>query len=90
MIFQKKVKIDWESNKNNKRKLAVYNNARENKNRIDHTYNVGNKVLILIQRNEIQAKLKQPTKGPYRITKVYNNGSVKIRRGRYEDIINIR
>ena len=85
-----KVNIDWESITNKKRKLTVYNNARENKNRIDHAYNIGDKVLILIQRNEIQAKLKRPTKGPYRITKVYNNGSAKIRQGRYKEIINIR
>ena len=82
MIFQTKVKINWESIKSNKRKLAIENNTRENLNRIDHNYNVGDKVLI--------SKIQIRTEGPYEIIQVYNNGTVKINKGSYNEIINIR
>ena len=90
MLFQSKIKVDWENLKAKRRRLAVYNNARENRNRIDHEYEVGDQVLITLGKREIKSKLQQPTEGPYEITKVYNNGTVKIMRGTYDEIINIR
>ena len=90
MIFQTKVKINWESIKSNKRKLAIENNTRENLNRIDHNYNVGDKVLIILKGEEIRSKIQIRTEGPYEIIQVYNNGTVKINKGSYNEIINIR
>ena len=89
MLFQTRIKIDWEIIKNRKRRNAAYNNKRENRSRITHTYKVGDKVLLIIKRNEVQAKLKQPTRGPYDITKIFTNRTIKIRRGTYKEIINI-
>jgi hypothetical protein len=34
--------------------------------------------------------MSQPTKGPYIITKVNNNGTVEINRGSFHETINIR
>ena len=50
---------------------------------------MGEKVLI-INRSKNAAKLNCPTEGPYEILKVYANGTVKIKRGAYDEIISIR
>ena len=90
MIFQTQIKVDWENIKSNKRKLAVQNNIRENMSRIDHTYNIGDKVLIILKGEEIMSKIQIRTEGPYEIIKVYDNGTVKVNRGSYNEIVNIR
>ena len=57
----------------------------------NHTYNVGDKVLILLDQKEINGKMDQPTEAPYGIIKVNSsNGTVKIVRGNYNDTIHIR
>ena len=90
MIFRTQMIIDWETIKAKKRNIAQYNNTRENRARIEHTYNIGDKVLIVIKADEIKAKLQQRTEGPYKIKKIFNNGTVKIFRNTYDEIINIR
>eukprot|EP00957_Ditylum_brightwellii_P020736 1563555-Ditylum_brightwellii.AAC.1 len=37
-----------------------------------------------------RAKLRRPTKWPYKIVEVYKNGTVKIQRRSYTETINIR
>jgi hypothetical protein len=90
MIMETKIKVDWLQLNAIRLKSAQANNQQENKKRINHTYNIGDKVLILLKNIERGAKLNQPTQGPFTITQVYNNGTVKIDRGSYEEIINIR
>ena len=90
MIFQAKVKVDWEDIKSRKGKVAEYNNKRENKDRIDHEYQVGDQILIIIKVEEMKAKLNGRTEGPYQVLNVFDNGTVKIRRDTYDEIINIR
>jgi len=90
MIMETKIKVDWLHLNATKLKTAQANNQLENKKRINHTYNVGNKVLILLKGIDRGAKLNQPTQGPFTITQVYNNGTVKIDRESYEEIISIR
>ena len=63
-------------------------NARENKKRIKHQYRVGDKVLV--EKPGIIRKMSTPREGPYPITKVYTNGTVRIRRGSVNEQINIR
>jgi transposase InsO family protein len=72
MILSTKVKIDWERIKTLKQAAAVKNNSKENTSRIDHKYQVGDKVLIVLDATErrSQSKLNSPTRGPYVITKV--------------------
>ena len=65
MIFQSQIKIDWESIKSKKHKLAAYNNERENENRIEHEYHVGDKIFITIKKNDVKVKLDERTEGPY-------------------------
>ena len=55
------------------------NNARENGLRINHDYQVGDKVLIT--NNDIHRKLNCPTKGPFIIVQTYTNGTVRVKNG---------
>ncbi len=57
------------------------------KNRITHAYSVGDKVLLFTKR---KTKLDSPTEGPYSIMNEYDNGTIKIRRNTYDEIINMR
>ena len=46
--------------------------------------------MIKLDRTEQKRKLNAPYTGPYRLLKNYNNGTVKIKRGVYEENIHIR
>ena len=80
--------VNWEAIKATRNELVIAANIRENQSRVEHVYNVGDKILILHDRNEPKAKLGPPTQGPFEIRKVYDNGTVKIWRNRYGEIIN--
>ena len=91
MIMQNAVTADWEKIKLLKRASAITSNTRENNSRFNHTYHVGDKVLIILDHKEINGKMDRPTEGPYEIIKVNpSNGTVKIVRGNYNETINIR
>ena len=71
---------------------AEANNKKENKTRREHKYEVNDLVLIVQKPYERakQPKISASTEGPYKILKVYTNGNVRIRRGRYDEDISIR
>ena len=50
---------------------------------------MGDKVLIILKGEEIRSKIQIRTEGPYEIIQVYNNDTVKINKGSYNEIINI-
>ena len=89
MFMRTKIVVDWESIKNKRLASAQQSNLRENRARIDHTYKIGDFVLIIL-RDEINRKMQQPTEGPYQILKVNDNGTVKIKRGSYKETIHVR
>ena len=88
MFLPIKFKADWTRIQLNRQKETQRNNARENKNRIPHDYQVGQKVLLTIPG--IRRKLSTPRSGPHVIEHVYTNGTVRIRRGLVSERINIR
>ncbi len=92
MIFRQHMKIDWQMLKMQRRRQAIANKHKENQTRIPHTYNIGDKVLIVQKKYERQkkAKLSSPTEGPFTIVHIYTNGNVRINRGTYEEDISIR
>ena len=54
-------------------------------------YVVGDKVLIVKKLYERTAKIgSAPTEGPFEITRVHTNGTVKMKRNNYYETINIR
>ncbi len=92
MLFRQRVIIDWEKIKVLRQEQAIANNTKENKKRIDHEYHVGDLVLIVTPTSERrkQCKLSSPTEGPYAITRVYANGTVRLLCGAFEEIMSIR
>ena len=90
MIMQTSVTVNWEIIKKRRRGLAIIANNRENKNRLEHSYQVNDRVLIILDKNEQGPKLSSPTEGPYKILDTYSNGTVKIQRGTYQEIISVR
>ena len=79
---------DWEFIRDRKQQIIKNNNQRENASRLDHTYQVGDMVLI---------KAEQRTKygsdsylGPYQVVSVHDNGTVRVREGTLTDVYNIR
>jgi hypothetical protein len=80
---------NWSAIVARKLRQAQIDNARENNSRIDHSYAVGDLVLILLNKRPMP-KLARPTEGPYRVIKVNFNGTVVIQRGSYAETINIR
>ena len=65
-------------------------NVRENKGRANHTYQVGDFVLIRRDRGEVLPKLARPTIGPFRVVAVHVNGTVTIDRHSCRETIHIR
>jgi len=92
MIFRRAVQVDWDNIHQERHKSATASTEKENKSRINKQYVPGDKVLIVLDTDERrgQPKLSQPTKGPFTITTVHNNGTVSINRGRFIETINIR
>jgi len=58
------------------------------KKRIQHHYNVGDKVLV--ERPGIQPKMGAPRDGPFEVVHVSTNGTVRIQRGAVTQRVNIR
>ena len=87
MIFNTKHVANWKLIKERKQKMIDYNNARENKKRIAHTYHVNDKVLL---KNHRASKYESSYLGPYAITKVNDNGTVQLQMEHVLDTVNIR
>ena len=90
MIMQNKVFIDWEKIRSAKDKASLLANIRENKSRVAHHYARGDQVLIVYSPSDRKQKMLPPTEGPYPVTKVYQNGTVRIQRAGYKETIHIR
>jgi hypothetical protein len=92
MIFRRAVAIDWDNINADRRKLVAASNNKENQARLNKTYSPGDNILIILDADErrSQPKMSTPTRGPFQITKVHNNGTVDIRRGNVIETINIR
>ena len=88
MIFPMKINVDWAVIQQKRQKEIDRNNARENKSRIDHTYKPGDSVALTVPR--LQRKVNKPRLGPYTVTKVYTNGTIRIQRGKVSERVNIR
>ena len=88
MIYPLQYITEWDIIRKRKQALIKKSNARENKARIPHQYTVGD--LILLSSDDIRRKLDSPTTGPYKITKVHENGTVTVQKGIISDRINIR
>ena len=78
---------NWDHITQLKQKRINENNRIENKSRTDHHYNVGDQVLIKARK---KTKHDEEYEGPYPLTKINTNGTVKFQKGIVNDVINIR
>eukprot|EP00985_Skeletonema_marinoi_P031804 scaffold37810_cov288-Skeletonema_marinoi.AAC.1 len=91
MLFDILFIADWSDIGRIRQQLVDRNNARENKRRLPFDYVPGSKCLIISEINgEKQRKAKDKNHGPYVVTSVFTNGTVRIQRGSVNERINIR
>ena len=93
MILPLKIQCDSNRIVTRRRTQAVSDNRKENSRRIRHDYNIGDQILIILSVDERRKQKKigdQVTEGPYKIKRIYRNGTVKILRGAYEETTSIR
>ena len=89
MLSNLKFVPDWEAISLRQQKDVDRNNSKENTvRRINHDYQVGDKVIIT--NNDIHRDLNCPTKGPYPIVQVYSNSTVRVQNGAVTKRFNIR
>ena len=87
-MFNLSTLINWKELFIRKQSLVDKANLTENKKRIDHDYQVDDQVYIT--KDGTFRKLDCPKQGPFQITDVYANGTVRIQRGPVNERINIR
>ena len=88
MIHNIAFKANWDRIQKRKQDIINKSNKKENKNRIHYEYKVGDQVLL--ETPGILRKLSTPRKGPYPVTKVYQNGTIQIQKGIISERVNIR
>jgi transposase InsO family protein len=78
---------DWEHIHQRKQNRINENNKRENKNRRAHQYRISDKILLKARKH---SKHELEYEGPYEITKINDNGTVRFQKGIVNDVVNIR
>jgi len=87
-ILNMEFHADWETIRHKKQHRINKNNEVENAKRIPHTYHVGDKILV---KNDPSRKFgTNAYSGPYVVTSVRNNGTLRYQHGNIYDTINIR
>ena len=87
MILNITHEANWQAISEQKQRLIKYNNERENRSRIEHTYHVGDDVLMI---NPDSQKIETPYLGPYKVTAVHDNGTLTIKKEHVYERLNIR
>ena len=67
---------DWNYIKERKQKRILQNNKQENAKRKPYNYGIGDKVMIILDPNRKHGE--DHYAGPYTVTQVNNNGTVKL------------
>ena len=87
-ILNTKFEADWNFIQTRKQKIIQQNNQRENAKRLPHKYKEGDQVLMAKESKSKYGHVSY--QGPYTITKVNNNGTVRLLKGAVSDTFNIR
>jgi hypothetical protein len=92
MMFPTQYVANWNHMQERKRMKMRKDNQRENERRHVHDYSVGDLILVRREKKhgEILPKLARPTLGPFRVLKVFDNGTVMIQRHGFRERINVR
>ena len=89
MLFDIPYVADWTKIGKRRQEQVDKDCEKNNRRRIDYDYRVGQKVL-LTKDGTILRKAEDPYEGPYVITDIYTNGTVRIQRGTLNERLNIR
>jgi hypothetical protein len=91
MLFDIPFVTDWTEVGRRRQQLVDCSNLRENARRLDFDYVVGSKALIIKATDGSHLpKAEDKNEGPYEVTQVYTNGTVRLQRGSVNERINIR
>ena len=71
-----------------KRQAIERDNRNENRSRLNHTHHIGDEVLVVKERKSECGE--DPCDGPYRITRVNSNGTMRMRKGAAIEPIDMR
>ena len=86
-LFEKVCVADWEHICQRKQLRINHNNKRENMRQNNHQYKVGEKILLKRKKN---SKHELEFMGPFPITQINYNGTVRFQKGIINDATNIR
>jgi hypothetical protein len=91
LIFCHAVATDWDSISEEHQNLVTTSNHRENQAQLNKAYSPGDNILNILDADKCcsQLKMNTPTRRPFRITKVNNNGTVDISHCNVVETINI-
>ena len=90
MLLNSHIHVNWAAIQQHRENKAVQDNTRENERRKDYEYKVGDLCYIVKNKFERKRKLDKPAEGPFKIVATFKNGTVKIDRNGYNEVINIR
>ena len=88
MLLDLKFEPNYEQMWAKKQKRIKYDNIRENSKRAAHDYKVDDYVYII--KDGQYRKLEGDKQGPFRITEVFTNGTVRLQKGVVNERLNIR
>ena len=88
MLFDLFFTTDWAEVKRRKHDAVIQNMNNENPKRRANIYEQRQKVLL--SNNTKQCKIMLYTTGSYEVLQVYSNGTLKLRRNRYNETVSIR
>jgi len=88
MLFDIPFVADWHKIGEFRQKQTDRNTTRENSRRYDYDYVVGGQVLVC--KDGILCKAESRYKGPWTITQVHTNGTIRIQSGTKSERLNIR
>ena len=86
-ILNIKYLADWEHIRQRKKMRINHNNKRENMRQNNHQYKVGDKNIVKRKKN---SKHELKFMGPFHITQINDNGTVRFQKGVINDAVNIR
>ena len=88
MLFDIPHLADWKAVGERRQHLVSQNNARENKQRVDFDWAVGDRALLA--KDGTLRKAEDKYTGPFVVTSVHTNGTVRIQRDTVNERLNIR
>ena len=88
MLFDIPYLADWHEIGRRCQKLVNRDSQRENSKRREHDYTVGDKCTL--RKDGILRKAEDKNTGPWTVTQVHCNGTVRIQRGTVSERLNIR